>query len=110
MSSFPWWLPEIHILGYLSSFCAVFPCHHRHFKEKFPHFSDRETTYERAFENKTILGVSVVAQQVRNPTSIHEDGGLTPGLTQWIKDLALLWLWWRQIYAAGEAVKKKKKS
>ena len=28
-------------------------------------------------------GVTVVAQQVKNPTSIHEDGGLIPGLNQW---------------------------
>ena len=28
---------------------------------------------------------------VMNPTSIHEEGGSIPGLTQWIKDLALLW-------------------
>ena len=35
------------------------------------------------------LGVPIVAQQVKNLTSIHQDAGLIPGLTQWIKDLAL---------------------
>ena len=35
------------------------------------------------------FGVPVVAQQLTNPTSIHEDAGSIPGLAHWIKDSAL---------------------
>ena len=38
------------------------------------------------FVNK---GVPTVAQQVTNPTSIHEDASITPSLIQWVKDPAL---------------------
>ena len=31
-----------------------------------------------------------MAQQVTKPTSIYEDASLIPGLTQWVKGLALL--------------------
>ena len=34
-------------------------------------------------------GVPVVAQRVKNPTSIHEDAGSIPDCVLWLKDLVL---------------------
>ena len=34
-------------------------------------------------------GVPIMAQWLTNPTSNHEVAGLLPGLTQWVKVLAL---------------------
>ena len=43
---------------------------------------------EKDYKEETV-GVPVMAQWLMNPTSIHEDSGLSPGLVQWVKDPAL---------------------
>ena len=40
-------------------------------------------------KSMTEMGVPAVAQEVTNPTSIHEDVGLIPGFDQGVKDTAM---------------------
>ena len=72
---------------------------------------------QNTWMNIWILGVPVVAQQVKNPTSICEDADSIPGLAQWLKvscvavscsvghglgsDVLLLWLRTRQRLQLG---------
>ena len=51
--------------------------------------SVRSTLLVQSQKSK-VTRVPIVSQQVKNPTSIHEDSGLIPGLAHWVKDLALL--------------------
>ena len=44
---------------------------------------------ERESIQSIIWGVLIVAQGVKNLTSIHEDAGLIPGLSHWVKDPVL---------------------
>ena len=39
---------------------------------------------------KDTEGVPIVSHQILNPTSIHEDVGCSPGLSQCVKDPVLL--------------------
>ena len=48
--------------------------------------------------------IPVVAQQVKNPASIHEVVGSIPGLSQWVKDPCCCELWYRLQMRLGSRV------
>ena len=72
------WLVDGHLLAVssrgLSSLCAV---------------SQRESSLVSLPLLQRPPGVPVVAQWVKNRTSIHEDAGSIPGLTWWVNNRAL---------------------
>ena len=49
-----------------------------------------DVNLELSLESQKQRGVPIVAQGLMNPTYIQEDLGLIPGLSQWVKDLAVL--------------------
>ena len=68
------------------------------------------------------IDIPFVPQQLTNLTRIQEDSASIPGLTQWVKDPVLLWLWcrlaavapipalaWEPPHARGVALESKKK-
>ena len=44
---------------------------------------------KKSFKIKVVWGIPIVAQQVMNLTSIHEDTSSIPGLTQLVKEPTL---------------------
>ena len=56
-----------------------------------------KSTFLKKLKN---FGSSLCGAVETNPTRNHEVEGSIPGLTQWVKDLVLLWLWCRLAAAA----------
>ena len=45
--------------------------------------------YPRIYFKEKMQAAPIVAQRKQNPSSIHEDAGLIPGLPQWVREPAL---------------------
>ena len=60
----------------------------------YPEYQVILNVLDAAFKHKK-GGSSHRGSTVTNLTGIQEDSGLIPGLAQWVKDQALLWLWCR---------------
>ena len=88
-----WGFSDVHIILFLSNLIYI----HKAQTREQTHETKGNSLADQYAKQFAFIQVSfikdespVVAQQVKNPTSIHEDVGLIPGLTQWVKDLALL--------------------
>ena len=61
-------------------------------EDEIPNLYIWKDNVEKSLNNERPLGIPIVAQWVKNPTSIHDEEVLIPGLTQWVKDLVLSWV------------------
>ena len=50
-----------------------------------PHLGCIDANVHMTLTEKALNGVPFMAQLLMNPTRIHDDVGLIPGLTQWVK-------------------------
>ena len=84
-------------------------------------YKDRRYRKETEVKKRS-AGVAIMAQWLTNLARNREVVGSIPGHAQWVKDLALLWLWcrpvatapiqplaWEPPYAVGVALKRPKK-
>ena len=87
--AFPWWLMMLSIF-----LCVYWSCIYLLWRNVLHIFADFKiglSFYYCVVRISERLGVPVVVQWLRNPTWNHEVAGPSPGLVQWVKDLALPW-------------------